>query len=99
MIEFLTENWKLILTVGLIVVEMVLFLVFKKRPTFIDNSLFSKICRWIEQAEVIYGPGNGEKKLEYVMNQAHSDLGVYFEPSRVEEVIEWVLSLPQKKEK
>lgn len=99
MIEFLTENWKLITILGAILIELILVLIFKKRPTVVDSSFYSNLCIWIEEAENKYGGSSGVNKMAYVLTRAKEEFGDYFNEARVREVVEWILTLPKKKEK
>lgn len=97
MIEFLTENWKLIAILGAILVELVLLLIFKKKPQVLDNSLIFDLCTWIAEAENLYSVGSD--KLHYVLTKAKVRLGDLFDEKSVTKIIEWLLTLPEKKEK
>lgn len=99
MIEFLTENWKLIAILGAILVELVLLLVFKKRPqnNIIDNGFLMEVCKWIEEAECAYE--TGPEKLAFVLSKARMYLGSRYDEEVVSDIVEWVLTLPEKKEK
>lgn len=99
MIEFLTNNWKFVATIGLIFIELILFLVFKKRPTILDTSFFADLCRFVEEAEKKYGADSGVNKMKYVLLCAKEEFGEYYNEQRIREVVEWILTLPEKKEK
>lgn len=95
MLNFLTENWKLIAIIGAILVELVIILVFKKRPEVIDNSFLIRLCLWIEEAEKKFVAGTD--KLDYVLSAAKNYLGEKFSEKDVRNMIEYVLTLPEKK--
>ena len=97
MIEFLTENWKIIAVLGSFLVELVLLLVFKKRPEIIDNSFLLRLCEWIDAAEKKYLIG--QDKLNAVLEEAKKYLGDKYVEKDVKSMVEYVLSLPEKKNK
>lgn len=97
MIEFLTENWKLIAILGAILVELVIILVFKKKSKIVAPGLILNLCTWIEEAEKIYSVGSD--KMNYVLAKAKIYLGELFDEKTVSTMVEWILSLPEKKEK
>ena len=97
MIEFLTENWKLIAILGAILVELILLLIFKKRPEIIDHSFYIKASEWILEAEKSFD--KGADKLKYVLQCAKQYLGSNYSEAAVKEIVEWILTIPQKKEK
>lgn len=97
MIQFLTDNWKLIVIVGCIVIDLILVLVFKKRPQVVDNSFITHLITWIQEAEVKFKVGSDKK--EYVLDQAEKYLGDKFSSRDVGLMIEYLLTVPEKKEK
>lgn len=97
MIEFLINNWKLIVILAAILVELVLLLVFKRKPQILDNSLIFDLCTWISEAEKLYP--SGTDKLNYVLVKARIRLGDLFDEKAITNIIEWLLTLPEKKEK
>lgn len=96
MIEFLTNNWKVIAILAAIVIEIIVVLFFKKRPTIVDTSLVSKVAQWIQEAEQLYSVGSD--KLNYVLMKARVHLGELFDENSITKLVEWLLTLPQKKE-
>ena len=97
MIEFLTENWKLIAVLAAILIELIFLLVFKKKPQVLDNSLIFDLCTWIGEAESLYKEGSD--KLTYVLSRAKVRLGELFDEKSITKIVEWLLTLPEKKEK
>lgn len=93
--DFLVENWKLIVVLAAIIIDLVLVLIFKRRPTIVDTSIVYRVAEWIEYAEKHYQVG--EAKLFYVLKQAQSYLGDNYDEHQVTQLVEWILSLPQKK--
>lgn len=93
---FFIENWRFFIMVACVIVEIVLLLVFKRRPQIIDNSFLFKLSIWIQEAEVKFS--DGQLKLEYVLRLAEEYLGANFNRKSVISLVEYVLSLPQKKE-
>ena len=97
MLEFLTENWKLIAIIGCIVIEAIILLIAKKRPEVVDNSILVRICEWVDLAEKKFL--KGEDKLSFVLEEAKKYLGDKFVQKDVISMVEYVLTLPEKKEK
>lgn len=97
MLEFLQENWRTILLAVISLVSLILTLCVKKNPKIIDNSIYRKLVLWIEEAEKRFKIG--EEKKSYVMDKAQAELGEGYNASVISDLIELILSLPQKKEK
>lgn len=97
MLNFLIENWRFVAIVGSIIVELVLILVFKKRPAIIDNSFLVRLCEWIAIAEKKFCLGSD--KLAFVLEEAKKYLGDKYSEKDVKTLVEYVLTLPEKKEK
>lgn len=97
MLNFLIENWRFVAIVGSIIVELVLILVFKKRPAIIDNSFLVRLCEWIAIAEKKFVLGSD--KLAFVLEEAKKYLGDKYSEKDVKTLVEYVLTLPEKKEK
>lgn len=95
MIDFLKAYYREIISLVLLVFQTVLLLIAKKNPKVIDNSLIVRLCNWIREAEGIYV--NGSDKFDYVINKAREELGESFVYSEISNLIEWILSLPEKK--
>lgn len=93
--EFLQSNWQFIVYVGLVIIEAILLVVVKRHPVIKDNSIFTKLMTWIDEAEQKFRLGS-DKKL-YVMSLAKDYLGEDFDEKVVSDVIEYILRLPQKK--
>lgn len=97
MLDFLIQ-YKELLTLALaVVVQLVLFLVFKRRPKVIDNSIVTKLCIWILNAETKFR--HGKDKLAFVLDEAKKYLGDDYVESDVKKLVEYILTIPQKKEK
>jgi len=108
-IQFLLDNWKLLLIIIFGVVEFILLLVFKKEPVFnledkIISDIYDVLPGLINDAEKEYpGKGKGDYKLRYVLKKLislHPELfsldGNYL--GMFKHYIERILSTPQKKE-
>ena len=70
---FLRNNWVFIVEIGLLVIST-LIVIFKKKaiitiPGSFISSLLKLIPGYIQEAEVAFGSGNGEKKLTYVIKK------------------------------
>lgn len=104
MLEFLQENWRWIVTVGLTVVTLLISL-FRKKSKFIDNSLLSTLehLPWlICEAESM--SLSGAEKKTFVLGKALSYYleigGVGNSNTIIDEIsraIEAILTCPQKK--
>lgn len=97
MIDWLTNNWKLFVIIAAILIDLILVLVFKKRPQVVDNSFITHLCSWILEAEKKYR--NGADKKKYVLECASQYLGEKFSEKEVSLMIEYLLTVPEKKEK
>lgn len=97
MIDFLVSNWKFLAALFGLMLEIILVLVVKKRPKIIDNSFLFRCAEWINEAENIYQ--DGKEKLAYVLSKAKEYLADNYNEKSVTEIIEWILTIPQKKEK
>lgn len=96
MLNFIQTYWQYISAGLLLIIEVVIIFV-KKRPQIVDNSFISQLCAWIEEAEKTYKVGSD--KMVYVLEKAKSYLGSSYKESDVRYFVEWILTLPQKKEK
>ena len=94
--DFFIENWRFFVMLACVIIEIVLLLVFKRRPQLIDNSILYHLSVWIQEAEVRFV--SGSEKLDYVVSKAKDYLGDKFNRENVISLVEYVLSLPQKKE-
>lgn len=97
MVEFLRSNWQFIVVCVAGLTELILMLVFKKRPEVIDNSLLMHLCSWILQAESRFKIG--EEKMNYVLEEAKKYLGEKYVEKDVRTAVEYLLVLPEKKGK
>ena len=80
------------------IIEIIVFLVFKKNPKVIDNSLVTHLCDWIFIAEDKFKVG--EDKMQYVLSEAKKYLGdEQFIESDIRKMVEFLLTLPEKKGK
>lgn len=110
-LNFLRDNWKVILEVLLLVISFMIIVFRKKTKVIIPESVTSKLfCNlpvWIDQVEELIGPGKGDKKLQEVLKKAlyfvcnetgiaMAELPASFS-SYIIEQIESILSTPQKK--
>lgn len=97
MLDWLTANWNVVAVIGSIVLEFVILLITKKRPEVIDNSLLIRLCEWINKAEATLKLGPA--KMSYVLNEARQYLGDKYVEKDVRKLVEYILTLPEKKEK
>ena len=105
--DFVINNWQFIVSSILLLIS-VLIGIFKKTIKINDGDFqecLLKIPGFINEAESQFGPGNGQKKFQYVMNSCMNMLEVsYGQWVRVNfpvrniltAMIESVLSTPQK---
>lgn len=95
MLDFIVQHWTIFVYVGCALIELVILLVFKKRPKVIDNSILLKVAEWIEEAEVQFR--QGKDKLDYVCQKAANYLGDLYSEKDIVSLVEWLLTLPEKK--
>lgn len=95
MIEFLTNNWQFVVCLLCGLFELILMLVAKKRPEVVDNSFLSKLSVWILEAEDKFQVGSD--KLNYVLGRAKAYLGDMYVEKDCKALIEYLLTLPEKK--
>ncbi len=93
--DFLIENWKWIATLAIGLIELVLLLVFKRKPQIKYVGLVSYLCDRILEAEKRYTFGS--EKMLYVLQCAKSYLGEMYDEKTVRNVVEYLLTLPEKK--
>lgn len=93
--DFLIENWKWLTAIGLGLLELILLLIFKKRPQINFRGFLESICGWILQAENKFTVGS--EKMSYVLACARTYLGEFYDEKSVRAIVEYVLTLPQKK--
>lgn len=91
-------QYKEIISIAIgVLLEIIVFLVFKKNPKVIDNSLVTHLCDWIAQAEAKFKVGSD--KLNYVLEEAKKYLGDSFIEKDIRNMVEQILTLPEKKGK
>lgn len=93
--DFIIENWKFIVYLAIGLIEIILLLVFKRRPQIIDNGFMAKLSEFILDAELKYVQGSD--KLKYVLEQAKIYLADKYVEADVKKLVEYMLTLPQKK--
>lgn len=99
-IDWLVVNWQFVSSAAISIVTFILLLIFKRRPSIIDNSQYKDILVLINEAEKKFGSGHGEEKLNYVLDTYLNFKGLersYWNISSVKHLIEYILSSPQKK--
>lgn len=96
MLEFIQTYWSYIATGLLFVLEVILFIL-KKRPEVVDNSFITLLTQWILEAEKRFKVGS--EKMDFVLQQAAQYLGDKFNKKEVKTLVEYLLTLPEKKEK
>lgn len=99
-VKILVDYWPYI-SIGLVILFDLILFIFKKRSKIevIDASAFSEICGWISEAEKKFGPGQGEKKYQYVLDKYVQSRGldVWHSNFVVDYVVDCILSTPTKK--
>ena len=93
--DFLIENWKWLTALALGLIELILLLVFKKRPQINVQGFLESLCDWISQAEKSYSVGTD--KMDYVLKCAKVYLSDMYDEKQVRSIVEWILTLPEKK--
>lgn len=94
--QFIIENWQFFVALFCGILELILLIVLKKRPEVVDTSLFADLVEWIYIAESRFKIG--EEKMAFVLDQAKEHLKERYVEKDVRELVEFILSLPQKKE-
>lgn len=109
MLDFLRQNWRVILEIVSVLLALGIFLLKKPVSSSLESDLISDlavvIANWIKQVEV---PGNGETKKETVTNLALkyvkkrynrqlNDDEIFIWTKRISVLIELYLSTPTKK--
>lgn len=93
--DFLMENWKWIATLSIGLIELVLLLVFKRKPQVNYVGLISFLCDCILEAEKKYTKGS--EKMLYVLECAKAYLGEMYDEKTIRNCVEYLLTLPEKK--
>lgn len=86
------------ITVIAVVVNIIILLSKNKKNTVL--SIFSKIANYVSEAESIFGAGNGQAKLNWVLTKVQIDAvkaNVKIEDEAIINQVENVLTTPQKK--
>lgn len=86
------------ITVIAVVVNIITLLSKNKKNTVL--SIISKIANYVSEAESIFGSGNGQAKLNWVLTKVQIDAvkaNVKIEDEAIIKQVENVLSTPQKK--
>ncbi len=94
--EFFINYGQYIIVGVLCLLEIILFS-FKNRPKLIDNSLITKLCSWILEAEGIYKTGSD--KMNFVLEKAKDYLKDSYQETEIRNIIEYLLTIPEKKVK
>lgn len=111
-LDFLRDNWRFVVEVCLLVISTLVVILKKKATININSTELSaaveSVPKLIIEAETIFGPGSGEEKLYYVLDQVCSNLaqsrGISVKELpgsfivNIKDFIEMVLSTPKKKE-
>ena len=93
-LDFIQANWQYI-SAGVLLVIEVLILILKKRPQVIDTSLLASLSQFILEAESRFKVGT--EKMQYVLQCANALLGDKFVEKDIRDLVEYLLTLPQKK--
>ena len=100
-VDFLKEYWSFI-GIGLVVILFIILLIIKRKPLtkIVDESLIAKIIEFVCSAETLFGAKSGVTKLSYVLGKIREIRPTDFEEyeSIYTDIVEYVLSLPHKKE-
>lgn len=97
-IEFIQEYWPYLSTIIVVVVDLIIFIFKKTKVKFNDEGFFGDLIRFVEEAELKFGPGTGEEKLNYVIDAIVSQRSYYKgHEDFIEMAVDEVLSLPTKK--
>lgn len=109
MLDFLKENWRVILEIVSVIIALIIFLLKKPVSSSFESDLISDLTvvihDWINRVEV---PKNGETKKDTVVNVAIRYVAKKYGRSltddekdiwrkRISTIIELYLSTPQKK--
>lgn len=109
MVDWLIENWKILVVVVLAIVEIIL-VICKKNFKLTDSKMreaLLKIPGYIDEAESMMPEGHGEDKLKYVLSKILHYLEVEYGEwvyddktlvLTITEQIEAILNTPQKKD-
>jgi len=97
-LDFIVQNWQWILISFLSLLSFLISLFKRNKNILYDNSILSVLIQLVNDAEALYGAGNGEKKLEYVLTTYFNSYPAAkpYEVS-VRKLVELILSTPHKK--
>lgn len=104
-VALLIENWQVIALGLLELIGCILVLVLKKKPVdTLKEKLVEFVIGFINSAEKLIGAGNGEAKKEAVLKavqdwfkQNYPEVDAVRYLAFVDELIEYILTTPQKK--
>ena len=95
MIEFLTNNWQFVAACVVGILEFIFVLIFKRRPKIVVSGLLFELACLIEEAEAKYK--DGIDKIHYVLENAKALCGDAYDETQIRNIVEWLLTLPEKK--
>lgn len=95
LVDFLVAYWRYI-SIAIVVILDVLILLLKRNKV-IDPSLFAKVVTAVMDAEEIFGSGEGQEKLNYVIEKVNQESVVKYSSGVIKHITELVLSTPTKK--
>lgn len=109
-IEFLKDNWRFVAEIVLTVIVLLVSLLRKKVKFNADglNKVIGLLPGLINEAEKVYGSGNGDIKFKFVFAHAFTELQKYYPDEVIKahnfslvlvSAIENILSTPKKKER
>lgn len=102
-VNFLKSYGAIILESIAILLTIVVMII-KKRPLMeiVDKSGLSTLIKLVKDAEKLFGAGQGDKKLEFVIENYAHEMGItrsYAFDNAIEYLINSILDTPERKEK
>lgn len=97
MVEFLTQYKDVFCILGVAIVQVIILVLSKKRPQIVDNSFVVSLCDFIREAEEKFRIGSD--KMNYVLDKSKDYLEDSYNESQVKKMVEYILTLPEKKGK
>lgn len=111
MVDFLIQNWKILISLLLFFIYIIVCIFKKTKPILVSDEKLTEVLsclpNLIKEAEQIYGAGHGKDKFKYVFEMAidilHESTSistselVYCFGKKLTDEIEDILSTPKKK--
>lgn len=99
-VSFLRDNWQYISAALVVVLEIVLLFLKRKKSLALTDGQIDNLIEWILEAEKFIGSGKGKEKIKYVCQKFHDRYPTsMMEDWAVRHSVERILSTPQKKVK